>query len=191
LGDPRRLKRKYAAPPHPWQTARLIEERSLMQKFGLKKKREIWRLETMLRGIRSNARRLLAATGPYVQIETKQLLNRLIRLGLLNEGATLDDVLALKTDDLLNRRLQTIVYAKGFAKTVDQARQFITHGHIMIGGRQVTVPSYLVMRDEEEIIKFNPNSPIGKNPQHPERPMVAGVKEKIEETPSEKGEEEA
>ncbi|MCS4541561.1 MAG: 30S ribosomal protein S4 [Euryarchaeota archaeon] len=177
MGDPRKLKKKFEVPHHPWQADRLTEERRLMQKFGLRSKREIWRLETMLRRIRRNARRLLTATGAEVETETKQLLSRLIRLGLLEEGAMLDDVLALKNENILNRRLQSLVYAKGLCKTINQARQLIVHGHISIGDHGVTVPSYLVLREEEGKINYHSDSPLSKNLEHPERPKVIAVEE--------------
>mgnify|MGYP001773173473 CR=1 FL=1 len=79
--------------------------------------------------------------------------NKLYKLGLLNEGATLDDVLGLTVKDILNRRLQTIVYKKGLANTPKQARQFIVHGHVKINGRKIIYPSYLVNRDEEDKIE--------------------------------------
>jgi small subunit ribosomal protein S4 len=45
---------------------------------------------------------------------------------------------------LLERRLDNVVYRLGFARTRPQARQFVTHGHVSVDGRRVSVPSYLV-----------------------------------------------
>ena len=83
----------------------------------------------------------------------RQLITKLYNMGLLHENATIDDVLGIKVEDVLERRLQTIIYRKGFAKTPYQARQFVVHGHVLIGGRRVTSPGYLVGRDEEEQIE--------------------------------------
>jgi small subunit ribosomal protein S4 len=83
------------------------------------------------------------------------------RIGLLPmEGTRLDDVLGLPDIALLDRRLQTVVYQKGLASTVGQARQFIVHGHVCIDEQKVTIPGYIVTRDDEDKIVLNPLSPI-------------------------------
>ena len=129
-------------------------EDAVLTKYGLFRKVEIWRAQTLLRNFRGQARNLLAASGTQAEKETKQLLTRLHGLGLVGEAATLDDVLGLSVDKLLERRLQTIVQKKGLAQTMKQARQLVTHGHIAIAGRQVNVPSYLVPLSEEDRIGF-------------------------------------
>ncbi|MFA6510034.1 MAG: 30S ribosomal protein S4 [Candidatus Peribacteraceae bacterium] len=43
---------------------------------------------------------------------------------------------------LLERRLDNLVYRAGFALTRLQSRQMVSHGHFMVDGRRVTVPSY-------------------------------------------------
>jgi small subunit ribosomal protein S4 len=77
-------------------------------------------------------------------------------------------VLDLETKDMMARRLQTIVFKRGLAKSVKQARQFIVHGHIMLNNTKMTVPSYLVKKDEEGSISFVPTSKI-TNPQTMEK----------------------
>lgn len=129
-------------------------EDAMLAKYGLRRKEEIWRAQTLLRNFRRQARNLLAASGPQAEKETKQLISRLQSLGLVGENATLDDVLGLTVDKILERRLQTIVHRKGLAQTVRQARQLITHGHIAIAGRCVNVPSYLVPVREEPLIEY-------------------------------------
>ena len=57
-------------------------------------------------------------------------------------------------DDILKRRLQTIVSEKGFDNTPKQARQLITHGHIGIDGRKFFVPSALITREVEPKISY-------------------------------------
>jgi small subunit ribosomal protein S4 len=160
MGDPRKPRKKFDTPRHPWQIERIEEEKKLLRNYGLKNKRELWRMETLLRGFRRQARKLQALDTPQAKKEETQLLQRLARLNLLKKNATLDDVLALTLEDILNRRLQTLVYKKGLANTIKQARQFIVHGHISIKGRKVTAPSYLVKKEEEKSIKFSDFSPI-------------------------------
>jgi len=102
----------------------------------------------------------------------RQLLNRLHRLGILQETAVLDDILDLTLKEVLERRLQTLVFRRGLAKSVYQARQLITHGHIAIERKRVSSPSYLVLKDEEVKIDYSPISPLS-NPCHPLRESVS------------------
>jgi small subunit ribosomal protein S4 len=97
-----------------------------------------------------------------------ELLLRLKKLGVLHETAVLDDVLDLTVEDILERRFQTIIYRKGLAKTIQQARQLITHGHIMIGNQRITTPGYIVTKPEETQITYTTQSALS-NPAHPLR----------------------
>ncbi len=151
------LRKKWVRPFKRWDKRRIIEERRLMKLYGLKNKRELWRAQAELRRIRAFARKLLPLSGPEREKGEKELLGRLYRLGLLPENATLDDVLSLTVNDILERRLQTIVWRKGFARTVKQARQFIVHGHVYVDGVRVRSPSYWVRRGEENLITIDPH----------------------------------
>jgi small subunit ribosomal protein S4 len=146
----KRFRKKYKKPRRPWDKALLEEERKIMVEFGLRRKKELWRAKEELRKYRRMARDLNARRDKEKE---KVLIQKLYKLGLLpSASATLDDVLSLTVKDLLNRRLQTIVYKKGLANTIKQARQFIVHGHVKINGRRIVYPSYLVSRDEEDKI---------------------------------------
>jgi len=125
----------------------------------------------MLSKVRGNARSLLGMSAEErIKLE-KQLLQRLHRLGILPETAALDDILDLSLEDILERRLQTLVFRRGLSKSIHQARQLITHGHVAIKGKQVSSPSYLVLRDEEAEITYAQTSPLS-NPNHPLRESV-------------------
>ncbi len=89
-----------------------------------------------------------------------ELLARLKKQGILQETAVLDNVLDLTIEDILERRLQTIVFRKGLARTIYQARQLITHGHITIDFRRVTIPGYIVHKEEEAKIMYSPESAV-------------------------------
>ena len=67
---------------------------------------------------------------------------------------------------------------------MNQARQFITHNHIFINTRKLNVPGYMVLREEESKISFNPSSSLS-NEEHPERALP----QKEEEKPEVKGKE--
>ncbi|AXI24764.1 30S ribosomal protein S4 [Methanofervidicoccus sp. A16] len=177
MGDPRRLKKKYDTPNHPWIGERIKREKELLNKYGLVNKRELWKMETRLRKFRRQARKLISDTSKQGAKEAKQLFSILRRYGILvKEDPTLDDVLSLTVEDILERRLQTIVFRKGLARTIKQARQFIVHGHIAIKGRRVTAPSYLVPVDEEDHITYAPTSPLASK-DHPERVKVVTTEE--------------
>jgi len=154
MGDPKKTRKQFRRPLKIWDSASLESEKQLVQGYGLRNKREIWKTETQLRKKRKNARSLLALPLEERLKREKDLMESLARLGILNEKATLDDVLTLKVDSFLERRLQTIVWRKGLANTASQARQFITHGHIAIDSKRVTAPSYLVSSEEEKKIGY-------------------------------------
>ncbi|KYH38050.1 MAG: 30S ribosomal protein S4 [Candidatus Bathyarchaeota archaeon B24] len=168
MGDPKKQRKKYETPKKPWDAQRLQIELRYMGEYGLRNKRELWKHRTQLSRIRAIARSLLAQP-PEVRAEAeKRLLGKLRRMGLLSESATLEDVLDLTIDDILNRRLQTLVYKMGLAKTIYQARQLIVHGHIAVKDRVVRVPSYLVKAGEDSMITYAPKSPFN-DPKHPVR----------------------
>lgn len=159
MGDPRKRKKKYETPTHPWQKDRIDDERELKRKYGLKNKKEIWKAQSMLRNIRGQARTLLGLSTEQSRKETDDLMLRLRKLSILKEDADLDHVLGLSIHDVLARRLQSVVVRKGLAVNANQARQMIVHGHITINGRRVTAPSYLVTSEEEEFIAYALKSP--------------------------------
>ena len=163
MGDPRKSRKRWERPGHPWIKERLSEEMELLGKYGLRNKRELWRTQTLLRRIRERAKALLSLP-PEVRAEREaELVKKLYRMGLLeNEKGTVDEILGLTVEDLLSRRLQTIVYKKGLSRSIYEARQMIVHGHIAISGRRVTSPGYLVPRDEEDLIDIAPGSPMSE-----------------------------
>ena len=167
MGDPKFLRRTYETPKHPWEAGRMEEERKLLQKYGLKNKRELWKAQSALRGFRRQARDLqarLRAGEPQARREVDQLLGRLTRLGVLPVGTpTIDDVLALSTEDLLKRRFEWVVFTRGLAPTPFGARQWIVHGHLAIGDHRVTRPGYLVASGEEPQIAYSPTSPLAND----------------------------
>lgn len=160
MGDPRKSRKKWERPGHPWIRARLEEEIRLLGEYGLRNKRELWRAQTLLRRLRERARTLLALPPEVRAREETQLVQKLYNMGLLKSStSTLDDILGISISDVLERRLQTIVYKKGLAKSIHHARQLIVHGHVLVGGRRVTSPGHLVSRSEEELIALK--KPLG------------------------------
>lgn len=166
MGDIRKQRKKYRSPKKPWDPRLLEYELRLVGEYGLKNKRELRRLEELLRRIRGTARKLFVLPEEEKARKTKEIISRLSKIGVLTETAVLDDVLKLTVRDFLDRRLQTIVFRKGLAKTIHQARQLIVHGHISIGDRVIRKPGKLLTVEEEEQVRINPRSLIS-NPEHP------------------------
>jgi len=171
MGDTRKQRKKYDTPRFPWRTDIMQEELKLIGQYGLRNKHELWRHETILSRFRGNARSLVGQTAEERKKMEDELLARLKRLGILPETAVLDNVLDLTVEDVLERRLQTIVLRKGLAKTSQQARQLITHGHITIGGQRIKIPGYLVTKSEETQIEYMAQSSLA-NPNHPLRRTI-------------------
>lgn len=188
MGQPKFNRRKYDTPSHPWQGERIKAEKEVQTKFGLKNKTELWKAQSRLREVRGQARALIARTrnpsDAQAAIESKLLIERLQRQGYLGDNSGLNDVLALDLERILNRRLQTQVYLKGLARTPSQARQFVSHGCILIGERRVTVPSYVVRRGEEEAILIDPKKAIADE-NHPVRPKGAAFDDAPASAPAE------
>ena len=193
MGDPRKHRKKFERPPHPWQGVRIEKEKVIVKKYGLVKKKEIWKMESILRKFKHQAKSLTIRTDPQSKKEEELLLKKLYNLGLLEQDSKLENILDLSIDNLLNRRLQTMVQSKGLARTQKQARQFVVHRHVMINNKKVTIPSYLVKRTEEDKLTFNANSTLSSS-EHPERTVVKKEKSravvplepktgKIEKTP--------
>jgi small subunit ribosomal protein S4 len=86
------------------------------------------------------------------KVEEKILLDKLQKMGLLGKDASLDDVLRLTVENILDRRLQTFILKNGLANTPKHARQLITHGHIAVDGRKIIYPSFFITTDLENKI---------------------------------------
>ena len=149
-------------PRRPYEKERLDQEMKLLGEYGLRCKREIWRVQLVLAKVRKAARRLLTldSKDPTRLFEGDALLRRLTRYGMLAEDEkTLDDVLGLSTQRMLERRLQTKVFRLNIAKSMHHARVLIRQRHIRVGKQLVNVPSFMVRVDTEGHIDYTLNSP--------------------------------
>jgi len=148
MGDPKRLNRLYDVPRMKWNKQRILSDRKIMDEYGLRTKKELWKAETEVKELRKRARLLLAGISDNFEIRKNEILGRLIKQGIFTKDHKIEDVLKLTLTDFLDRRLQTIVLRKGLALTPLQARQLIVHGHIAVNGRKRNIPGSLIKVDE-------------------------------------------
>ncbi|VDN07124.1 unnamed protein product [Thelazia callipaeda] len=154
----------YKSPRRPFEKERLDQELKLIGEFGLRNKREVWRVKYTLARIRKAARTLLTLEekDPRRLFEGNALLRRLVRIGVLGEDRMkLDYVLGLRVEDFLERRLQTQVFKLGLAKSIHHARVLIRQKHIRVRRQVVNMPSFIVRLDSQKHIDFSLKSPFG------------------------------
>merc|ERR1712240_108224 len=154
----------FTTPRRPFEKARLDQELKLIGEYGLRNKREVWRVKFALAKIRKAARDLLTLEerDPRRLFEGNALLRRLVRIGVLDESRMkLDYVLGLKVEDFLERRLQTQVFKLGLAKSIHRARVLIRQRHIRVRRQVVNIPSFIVRLDSQKHIDFSLKSPFG------------------------------
>ncbi len=172
MGDPKKQHKRFTTPRVPYDTEMFVEDLKLQGAYGLRNKRELYRTRTQLSTLRRRARDLLAQTVEEREKQEKEMIGKLHKMGLVRQEGTLDDILTLSIEDLMERRLQTYVFRKGLAKSLWQSRQLITHGHISIDGREVKAPAYHVTIEDEKTIDYTGVSPFS-NKDHPLRKEMA------------------
>ncbi|MBS3139662.1 30S ribosomal protein S4 [Candidatus Woesearchaeota archaeon] len=168
MGDPKKLKKNYWTQAHPWNKQAIETGKKLKQEYGLKNTKEILIASSFLKKYKTISKQLTAHKTAQKEKEKAQVLGKLARLGLLPVSSELYQILTLEIKNVLERRLQSMVCRKGLARSMNQARQFIIHRHIVIGEMERTSPSYLVSLEEESQIRFKPKSTLASE-DHPER----------------------
>jgi small subunit ribosomal protein S4 len=164
MGDPRKAKKSYTRPRSIWTSDQISSELYIVGSYGLRNKKELWKAQTEIARIRNQARSLLSLPIEVRQEKETKLLNYLSRFGLVTSSSTLDDILNLKIEDILERRLQTMVMKRSNLKSPYQARQIVVHGHVSIGNRKINLPGYLVKKDEELEILVHITSSVVESP---------------------------
>ena len=111
----------------------------------------------------------------------KELLDHLVRAGFISPNAKLEEVLDLNVEDILRRRLQSLVFKRGLSLTAKEARLFVVHGHITLNGKKINAPGHLVEKADEENIDFYPGSSVAKQFETQETEEVAAEEEPKDE----------
>jgi small subunit ribosomal protein S4 len=108
-----------------------------------------------------------------LQLRAKQVLKRMYGVRerqfrrYVREAQSSRDRTGDRLLEMLERRLDNVIYRLGFATTRAQARQFVNHGHVFVDGRRVTIPSYRV----------KPGQVVGLRDTSPVRPVAAEAAE--------------
>ena len=133
-----------------------------------------------------------------LQLREKQKVKRMYGLlekqfrNTFDQASRAKGVTGEKLLELLERRIDNVVYRLGFATSRTQARQIVRHGHVSVGDRRVTIPSYCVrpgqairvggaekfmamVKETRELTKERPLPPWLDR--HPEEPLgtVVGI----------------
>jgi small subunit ribosomal protein S4 len=157
MGGLKKPKKRYLAgkPKKIWNKSLLLEELQLMGEYGLRNKKELWLARARLKWIVRRARSLLSMTAEERAPLEMPFKEKLYKMGFIEDpNVSLDRILSLDVRAVLERRLQTIIYRMGLAKSIYHARQLIVHGHVAVAGRRVTSPGFLVPRELEDKISL-------------------------------------
>jgi small subunit ribosomal protein S4 len=102
----------------------------------------------------------------YYANMTERQFRRAYETASRQRGDTAENLIAL-----LERRLDTVVYRVNLAPTPFAARQLVNHGHVLVNGKRVNIPSYQVREgDTIEVAERSRNHPhMLESVQHPER----------------------
>ncbi|MEK6888545.1 MAG: 30S ribosomal protein S4 [Nanoarchaeota archaeon] len=159
-----RKHKRFVRPKKAFEKSRIEEENKLVEQYGLKNKREIWKTIAKINYFRRRAKELAKLSNEEQEILFKKLQAKGLKVN------SIADILALTVEDLLKRRLQTVVAQKKVANSVRHARQLIVHKKITLNGSVINIPSYIVSVSEEHSISLKPG-----------KPKKAKIEEKAEE----------
>jgi len=143
MGDIKRKRKLFSRPKKLYDRARMDDENVLVKRYGLKNKREIWKAKSAVSKLRRRAKGLIGASDE----EQRAFFEKLGKIGF--DVTDISDVLALTEENIFDRRLQTFVVRKKLATTPKGARQLIVHKNVLVDGKVVNIPSFVVTRELE------------------------------------------
>ena len=178
MGDIKRKRKLFSRPKKLFDRTRMDEENVLVKRYGLKNKREIWKVKTAVSKLRRRAKTLIGAD----MEEQQKFFDKLNKAGMNVHDVS--DVLALTEENVFERRLQTMLFKKKLANTVKGARQLIVHKNVLVDGKVVNIPSFVVTTDledkiaiKEKKVKVKPVEEVAEE----EAPVESEVTEEVAE----------
>ena len=181
MGDIKRRRKMFSRPKKLFDRERMDEENVLIKRYGLKNKREIWKAKTAVSKLRRRAKALI---GKDME-EQQSFFDKLNKMGMAVSDVS--DVLALTEENIFERRLQTMLVKKKMATTPKGARQLIVHKNVLVDGKAVNVPSFVVTKDLEDKLALKERKVKAKKAK--EAPVEEVSEEKVEAPAEEKAEE--
>ncbi len=148
MGGIKKKRKMFSRPKKLFDRTRMDEENILVKKYGLKNKREIWKVKSVVSGIRRRAKGLIGQDGD----KQRMFFDKLNKMGI--NVMDISDILALTEESIFSRRLQTFVVRKKLATTMRGARQLIVHKNVLVDKKIVNIPSFLVTLDLENKISL-------------------------------------
>lgn len=158
MGEPKKKRKVYDSVKSPWNFELLGAELTLIGEYGLKNKRELRTYRAILRKIRTAVRGTFSLSESDKNMKNVEIIGRLSKLGLIPDNSSIDSILKIGLKEILERRLQTIVFRKGIAQSPYQARQLITHGHILVNNNVIKKPGFFVNSIDVEKVELDPKS---------------------------------
>lgn len=120
---------------------------------------ETWRKRPNPPGVHTNAKG--RPSNYAIQFREKQKVKRIYGLmekqfkKIYQSASTATGNTGTRMLQLLELRLDNVVFRQKMAKTRNQARQFVTHGHVLVNGKKVNIPSYSVSVGDEVTLHSN------------------------------------
>ncbi|MCK4650267.1 30S ribosomal protein S4 [Candidatus Pacearchaeota archaeon] len=146
MGDIKKKRKLFSRPKKLYDRIRMDEENILVKKYGLKNKREIWKARSVVSKMRRRAKALIGKNDEM----QRAFFDKLSKMGI--NVVDIADVLALTEENIFARRLQTFIFRKKLASTFKGARQLIVHKNVLVDGKVVNIPSFVVTKDLEDKI---------------------------------------
>eukprot|EP01103_Thecamoeba_quadrilineata_P000953 TRINITY_DN10844_c0_g1_i1.p1 TRINITY_DN10844_c0_g1~~TRINITY_DN10844_c0_g1_i1.p1 ORF type:complete len:184 (-),score=33.74 TRINITY_DN10844_c0_g1_i1:40-591(-) len=145
-----------------WKDAAHNREGDLIRRYLLKERTDVIQYNRLAGSIYIIITELqkLPPDDPFRIERTKQILDKLFRLGLIESNHSLADAERLNPATFCRRRLPVVLVRLNMANNMKEAVRYVEHGHVRVGPNVVRDPAFLVTRTYEDYITWVDNSKI-------------------------------